>query len=437
MRACQCYVYALSVGIVHAIAGPTAEARGRKVMVDDVDELYQAVNDPRNANTVVQVRRGVYALAATPARPNDGRLVLQPGMELAGENRYRFVDGRPAPRDAGGEVFADPASETVLDGSALTGGSAGPAGTPGIIVAGADNTVRNLTVRTSVTAVAGIEVPGSVVAIRECILEAGGEGGRRGIQIHHADAASVGSSSATTVERNVVRHHLADFGFGIQTVRAETRDDLMLVTLNGNVVYDNALGLFVPNVISSDGTTVVFSWNNEYRHNFVGVLVIGSRDLGVGLGGGDGNRVAVTSLGDSITGNVDLPEFGGGVGVLAVAGLGDGDDAGAASNDNLVALSFAGTRFVAPSGIQNGASDGSFRQDIQVFGALAWPDSLGSNNVLQLLLVGLGASPIPGEAVNVFALDGDPPGRNNRVEWVGGVDALPALNPLIPILVSP
>jgi len=444
MRACQRHFFALVTGLTCVLARD-ARADRAVITVGDVDTLYEAVNDPGNAGAVVHVRQGLYVLDATV--PPFGRLVLQPGMDLVGENQYLFVDGRPAPRDAAGETFADPPSETILDGTALVAGPPGPAGTPPIILANADNAVRNLTVRTSATAVAGIGVnhsargTDSVASITECILEAGAGGGRRGVQIAHDNDDAVGASSTITIARNVIRHHMGAFGFGVQAVRALTHDDQIVLTMSGNVVYDNAFGLFLPNVLGTrHGSTVAFSSNNEYRDNFVGVVLVGGRDLAVGQGGTQKNLVTLTSSNDIIVNNVDLPEFGGGTGVIAVAALRDGPDPASVSNGNVVSLTLLGTRFLASSGVQNGASDGSSRSDVQVFGSIGsyTPyQTAGANNRTQVLMSGLRESPVPGEAVQVFALDSDIGERNNLVEWIGGIDALVTNNPLIPIIVSP
>jgi hypothetical protein len=108
-----------------------------KITVSNVEELYTAVNDSNNANATVQLKAGYYALTPRHAdgemRPNGGSLFLQPGMALVGENVYHFEDDGdqvPDPRDDNGdgvpdldqegrEVYADPPSETIIDGSQL------------------------------------------------------------------------------------------------------------------------------------------------------------------------------------------------------------------------------------------------------------------------------------------------------------------------------
>src|SRR5512146_1732982 len=56
--------------------------------VADVDALYSAVNNPGNAGAVILLAPGTYVLSAKNgsgvARPNGGRLELQPDMSLSG-----------------------------------------------------------------------------------------------------------------------------------------------------------------------------------------------------------------------------------------------------------------------------------------------------------------------------------------------------------------
>jgi hypothetical protein len=137
------------------------------VAVNSVDALYNAVNDQSNHDVEIRIMGGrTYLLSPvrqlpngnSVARPKEGRLVLQRGMTLVGENTYLLVGGRPAPRDASGEVFADPASETILDGSALLGSAFVPGGTAGVVQIGRDNAVRRLTIRSNEETRASITV---------------------------------------------------------------------------------------------------------------------------------------------------------------------------------------------------------------------------------------------------------------------------------------
>src|SRR5262252_2329391 len=69
----------------------TARAQDRPtVYVNTVAQLYAAVNDPANADTLIVLAPGVYTLSSIA--PNGGTLLLQPHMALAGYNEYQDVD---------------------------------------------------------------------------------------------------------------------------------------------------------------------------------------------------------------------------------------------------------------------------------------------------------------------------------------------------------
>ena len=69
------------LGISEAVAAQT-------ITVSNVDELYNAVNDPGNAGITIVLAPGTYMLSVTGAnnvpRPKGGRIELQPDMSLRG-----------------------------------------------------------------------------------------------------------------------------------------------------------------------------------------------------------------------------------------------------------------------------------------------------------------------------------------------------------------
>jgi hypothetical protein len=106
----------------------TAGAQDQPIVnVSTVAQLYAAVNDPENADTLIVLAPGIYALSGTA--PNQGSLVLQPHMGLAGYNEYADVDGDGVwdevdwPAEDGfpaTRAFARPKTETIIDGTRLT-----------------------------------------------------------------------------------------------------------------------------------------------------------------------------------------------------------------------------------------------------------------------------------------------------------------------------
>jgi hypothetical protein len=70
----------------------SAVAQQQPVTNVSVEGLYTAVNNAANAGAIVVLASGTYTLTAKDPskqpRPNDGRLVLQSGIALVGQNRY-------------------------------------------------------------------------------------------------------------------------------------------------------------------------------------------------------------------------------------------------------------------------------------------------------------------------------------------------------------
>ena len=367
-------------------------------------------------------------------------------MKLVGQNQYLLEAGRPQARDVSGESFADPATETILDGSDLKDGEGSPFGSPAIILAGVGNTIRGLTVRSNSAAAAAIivdqpEAAGTTLTVTECILEGGRDGGLRGVLIVH-DFAD-GMVTNVTLARNVIRHHRKDLGFGVQVLRIGTSGDLFLINADHNVVYDNEAGVFFPNLGDSRETaTVVNSFGNVYRNNRYGFFIIGGRDFPLGAGSVR-NQVFVDSSDDAFVSNHDSVGAGSGGGIQAIAALRNDGDA-TETSENRVYLNLTGTQFINVMSPQNGVLKTLDkrtlpRNDLEIYGALSFASgqSAGVNNRVEVLMTDLDGDPAGGESVFVYAVGSDVPEPTNQIVWVGGLDALPLNNPLVPIVVRP
>lgn len=185
------FVRAVVCPIIAVLALTASAVAQRQVVlnVSNVEALYAAVNNPSNAGAIVVLASGTYTLTVNDAnnqpRPNGGRLVLQSGMAIIGQNSYVDFDndGIWDPRDDNndgisdtdpvrGLIFADPASETIINANNLSVG-------PGAIRVGLDNSVEKLTVRNTNKINAGIDVNvlpdsgGMRAEIRDCIVEDG------------------------------------------------------------------------------------------------------------------------------------------------------------------------------------------------------------------------------------------------------------------------
>ena len=392
----------------------TAVAQDQPVInVNNVEGLYAAVNNPRNAGTIVVLASGTYTLTATDPnnqpRPNGGHLLLQSGMALVGQNKYVDFDGDGVwdPRDDNndgvpdndpvrGLIFADPAGETIINAINLSGV---PGAIPGAVRGGLDNRVERLTVRNTNNINAGIDInlPNTIIGgmyaeIRDCLVE----DGRRGIRLISGVQQS-GFNSSAVLERNILRRNTGAFGFGVQiTIQGtSTSNTSWDVILRNNLSYANRWGLFVAGEVASDSQFHVLSMRNLYRENELGVRIDDGRD------GGSGNNTQFTSIDDRILDNV-LPAGGGGSGGGVRAHAGFNPDATAPrSSNNALNLQFIGTTW-------RGNFQGTTRQDLQVYGALAlggWP---GTNDTARVLIRHGTSDGAPGAFQFIDSQPGDP-----------------------------
>jgi hypothetical protein len=363
---------------------------GAVVRVSNVEELYAAVNNPAYRDMTVVMASGTYTLTAVDAdnrvRLNGGDLILQPGMSLVGQNRYIDFnrDGIWDPRDDNhdgvadtdpvrGLVFAEPDSETIIDGINLSASI-------GAVRAGLNNRVEKLTVRNTNRLLAAIDVNlmpsfgGTSAEIRDCLLE----DGQRGIRL--PTVRQDGFHGSAILERNISRRHLGNFGFGVQIVHiGPSENSSWDVILRNNVIYGNRVGLFAPGEGSANVQSHVFSMENVYLQNDVGINLQSGRDnFQASPEGGNGNYIHFTSLEDRIIGNSGTSVFGLGGGVVAIGGLITDARAEPSSNDELD-LQFIGTLW-----LEN--FQGTQRRDLQVYGSFAQGGVPGINDRARVLI---------------------------------------------------
>src|SRR5262245_42654481 len=136
------------------------------------EQLQKVVADTNNAGKIIHLAPGIYKLKPNfddgrlDLQKQKGRLHLQKGMDIVGENSYvdcRDENGNPTPDGiydlvrncnpnlpAGDDQFTVPGSESVIDGSDVMD-LEDVEGTPpqqpnGLIQAGLDNTISRVTI---------------------------------------------------------------------------------------------------------------------------------------------------------------------------------------------------------------------------------------------------------------------------------------------------
>lgn len=394
------------------------------------EDLYATVNNPANEGVIIDLAPGTYFLTPLDAngvpRPNLGSLILQPGMVLRGHNQYKDtdLDGVWDPLDPNQpEIYADPATETIIDAGGLTGLT----GHMNVITLGSANSVERLTVRnnTAAGALIGVNLKPSVGGLQGFVSDCIVESGRRGLRASHFDSSFAGLDSSAVFERNISRHHSGGFNLGIEVQNTSVSNATWNVQLRNNRAYGNRIGAFVEILSSANAQASVLSWNNIYEKNAVGVALQGGRDSVI-LGfpeGSNGCGLRFDSAGDAIWNNSGNPgPLGTGGGVDARAAWRTSPLAGT-SSDNHIRLQFIGARFTQGSGTENRA--GTARRDMTLFGALGTGGNFpGSSNVVQLLI----RQSLSDGSPHCFLLTDSDPTAPNEVDVIGSEQAIASTN---------
>ena len=367
----------------------SAPATGSRTVTDltipvaDVEQLYDAVNDPGNAGAAILLAPGTYVLsakdAANVARPNGGRLELQPDMSISG-------------------VSGDRAA-VVIDMSLLPGSSfnASVGKSAGIRVGRGTNSVEWLTIAGNPNSAAAVETDladGSPTQIRLAHLSAFGS--IRGIDVRNTGVAMSGRSIVATIEDN-------EFFDGNEGVRLLNGSGIVggqiEVTMRGNRIHDNTNGCIVEHNRSSSGSIHVRSSGDRFEHNALGCLIGGGLVAGTASGAANSNTTTFEAYGDAFVDNtLEVPSIDYG-GVLALGAETPG--LANSSSNNTVTVRFWGTRV---SGNQN--------VDFQAYGSrsVANPPGIsGVNNHVTIELHGV-SKLIEVDAINSAPVD--PAGTN-------------------------
>jgi hypothetical protein len=416
---CHCLKRGIAalVFVAASITSISASA-GAVVYVADVQHLYAAVNDDRNAGATVLLAPGVYVLSAEADPQNGGRLDLQLDMSLVGvEGDLRAV---------------------TIDASALPQSSfAFTVGRTGIIRTGrGNNAIEWLTIIGNPLAAASISTdlvetdrrcghghqPGPCrTTIRVANVAAGNSA--RGVDIRNATVNTKGRRIVAKIEES-------EFYWGVEGIRVanfvEADDGQITVDMRSNHSHKNRLGCIIENNRSSNTSIVVRSDRDLFDDNGLGCMIGGGL---VGSGSANFNTTRFDAHESLFTNNTRTvfntaaggPLFTdtGGVVVIGAELLSTGAPDSTSGNTAIVRLwdcQIAGNHL-------EGRNDFEF----QAFGArseLDPPALAGTNNHALIQLRGSSA------LVEVVAVDSEPPdpsGTNtvtvvripqNRPAWV-------------------
>jgi hypothetical protein len=347
-------IFVLSVSSIVAAAA--------SIQVNNVEELYTAVNDSANVDTDLILAPGTYLLSVNGPggvpRPNRGRLELQENMSLIGLEGDR------------GAVVIDAAGlpATSYQGSVIPLGA--------IRLGRGSNSLEWLTVRNAIggqgNIVSGLAYSGTPY-IR--IAHIASTGSLNGLSMFNFGP----DFSGKTLELDIIDNDLHTNTLGLrQGFRignfAGATGSVINVRLRGNRVFGNQFSLIINNR-GVNATINVDSAGNRYYDNGNGLAVLGGYNA-------NGNTIRLEGRGDRYLDNNtgSILDKGG----LVIVG-GENTTVANASNNNTVIVSLWGCRF-----------SGNELWDLAAIGARANPEVIGdpgTNNHVTLTLAGVGSSP--------------------------------------------
>jgi hypothetical protein len=338
-----------------------------------VEQLYAAVADPANAGAAIVLAPGTYVLSATDAagaaRPNGGRLELQPDMSLSGVTNDRsavVIDGRglpvPSVRFAFGPMVLPTAPVRMGRGS---------------------NTVEWMTVLGSTTAVASIATDlAGTPSTRIRIAHVVATGATRGVDVRNVGTAMAGR----VIHAEIVAGDFSRVAEGIRVANFFGADHGAIdVVMSGNRSYMNVLGCIFENNLTRFATIAVRSDGDRFEDNGLGCQ-LGGGFVGGTTGVANANATVLEAHGSSFSNNTRteffnnsgpaFTEFGG---LLVVGGhaLASVNTA----SDNTVAVRLWGVKVAGNQG-----------DDLEAFGAWSGavpPGIAGTNNHVTIELHGV------------------------------------------------
>lgn len=273
----------MGIALVFSVFGNagTAYAESSTIVVNNVERLYEVVNDSANAGAAVFLSPGVYTLSAidpggTP-RPNGGRLDLQADMSL-----YGLVGVR-------GAVIIDAGRKDASGNRLLPASSFGfPFGRTGVIRVGCgSNRIEWLTIDGNPLAAASIETdlvstnPACKLlptAVRVAHVVA--HTSARGVDIRNVSAEMADRLLVAEIEDS-------EFHFSLEGIRVinfnAAHRSVISVDMRNNRLHGNRLGCIVENNRSDNATIFVRSNGDRFEDNGLGCM-IGAALVGTSTG---------------------------------------------------------------------------------------------------------------------------------------------------------
>jgi len=356
--------------VVTAALAAMALPKGSVIEVSNVEQLYDAVNEPANAGATIVLAPGRYVLTKVKAgvgtRPNNGRLELQTDMSIFG------VTGHPE------DVIID-SSDPVNGPSFALGGGLGNGGT--IRIGRGRNSVEWLTVIGGSNSAAGVQTDlvGAPAVLR--VAHVVSRGSVRGIDVRNLGPAGAGRTIVIDLNDDEVFENTAMNGQGFRFVNSSADGASIAATLHNNRSHDNNQGFLASNERSSHASITIDSHDDRFEDDMIGGVIFGG--LMTAAGTASGNTVTFTMHAGSIAGShgsVPPQNLTAGLNVIGGAFTPPAGIANAASS-NAVRVSIWGTKF-----------DDNAALDIEAWGAKSLTaDLAGTGDVVTVDLHGVSA----------------------------------------------
>lgn len=362
----------------------TLQKRGaNKIVVCNIEQLYEAVNNPDNIGKRLLLNCGTYALTVNDSsgnpRPNGGRLELQEDMSLIGVTNNR--------------------SAVIIDASGLPNSSfAVPFGKTGPIRIGrGKNTIKWLTIVGNELAAGGIETDLTGTPTTEInVAHVVSGGSLRGIDVRNIGATMIGRR----IDAKIVDNECFGLVEGIRLVNTNgANQGQIYAELRGNRVHDFYFGVIANNNRCSSAVVDVRSNGDRFEENGLGALIIGATTIA------ESNSTTFEAHGSKFINNTGPiePGLGDAGGVLV---LGSDTQLANSVHHNTVTVKLWGSKVYGNQNI-----------DFQAFGqrSLINPPALGgTDNHALIELYGVS------KQIDVVAIDSSPedPNHTNTVTVV-------------------
>ncbi len=345
------------------------------ILVQNIEELYSAVNNPQNAGSRIFIAPGVYMLSANGPggllRPNRGRLELQENMSLQG--------------------VAGDRGAVVIDAMNLPASSysAPPIPTTGAIRMGrGSNSVEWLTIRNAVNGQAGIETdlnsPGTAYIRIAHIISTNNA---RGIDVRNFGPTAAGRVIEAEIVDSDLFSNTLGLSEGIRFANILTNGGVISARLRGNRSYGNQQGMLLANNRSNLSNVSVVSSGDRFYENGAGTIILGG--LSTNSIPVNGNTINFEAHGSHFEDNNGFTNFDRG-GLVVIGGENTSIPNG--TSNNTVNISLWGCRM-----------ENNQLMDFGVFGARSNPASIGipgTNNHVTIDRHGIGKNKIVEVFVN-------------------------------------